>query len=46
MERQATQLSTLSPASSTDSAFLIPLQGVVFGDIRSSAKEGENENCL
>ena len=31
-----------SPTSLTDSAFLIPLQDVVFGDVRSSAKREED----
>ena len=44
MERQTTQPSLLSPTSSTDSASLIPLQDVVFGDVRSSAEEREEDS--
>ena len=44
MERQTTQPSLLSPTSSTDSESLIPLQDVVFGDVRSSAEEREEDS--
>ena len=44
MDRRATQPSPLSPTNSKDSAFLIPLQDIVFGDVQSSAKEREEDS--
>ena len=44
MERRATQVFPLTPTSSTDSASLIPLQDVVFGDVRLSAEEKEEDS--